>query len=170
MLHRIFLGLGSNIGERQKYLDEAITQAGKLLGSIEAVSSVYETEPWGFESSDKFLNMVVQLRSELNPSGLLGRIMMIESNIGRVRGGKNYTSRIIDIDILLFGNLIINEKALMVPHPKMAERRFVLVPLCEIAPGVVHPVLRKRISTLLKECSDSSNVGFYSKPLSAKLK
>ena len=113
------------------------------IGSVVSVSSVYETEPWGFESDNEFLNMVLCVETDLSPSGLLGRILMIESQLGRIRCENQYSSRNIDIDILLYNNEIVNEAALEIPHPRMHERRFVLVPLAEIAPELIHPVLKK---------------------------
>ena len=102
--------------------------------------------------------MVVEVGTALNPSGLLGRILMIESLLGRLREGPGYQSRIIDIDILFYEDRIIKTKALTIPHPRIPQRRFVLVPLCEIAGDLVHPVLRKNIKSLLKECPDKSRV------------
>ena len=132
-------------------------------------SSVYITEPWGFQTEDEFFNMVVKVETKLTPSGLLGRILMIESLSGRVRVEKQYLSRVIDIDILLYEDMIANEKSLKIPHPLMHERRFVMVPLCEIEPDIVHPVLKKPISSLLESCKDKSKVLPHSSPLSAKL-
>jgi 2-amino-4-hydroxy-6-hydroxymethyldihydropteridine diphosphokinase len=113
--------------------------------------------------------MVVKVETNLTPSGLLGRILMIESLSGRVRGEKQYSSRVIDIDILLYEDLVIDEKSLAIPHPLMHERRFVLVPLCEIAPEILHPVLKTSFAFLLKSCKDKSKVLLHSNPLSAKL-
>jgi 2-amino-4-hydroxy-6-hydroxymethyldihydropteridine diphosphokinase len=102
--------------------------------------------------------MVVKLETNLSPSGLLGRILMIESLLGRVRSDTHYASRIIDLDILFYDNIIINEISLKIPHPLMQERMFVLVPLCEIEPDYVHPVFNQTIASLLKKCKDKSKV------------
>jgi 2-amino-4-hydroxy-6-hydroxymethyldihydropteridine diphosphokinase len=163
VMRKVFLGLGANLGDRELNLQTALENIRENIGKVVLLSSVYETEPWGFSSDDQFLNMVTEVETKLNPSGLLGRILMIEANMGRLRSGNIYASRQIDIDILLYGNKILETKSLVIPHPKLHERKFVLVPLCEIAPDFVHPVLNKDIKTLLKECTD------YSNPLSAKL-
>lgn len=170
MLNNVFLGLGSNLGDRMRNLEEALERISAEAGRIKRISSVYETDPWGFKSAGSFLNMVVKLDTGLTPRALLEKLLLAETLMGRNREGIGYSSRPIDIDILMIGNMIINEKDLVVPHPRMALRKFVLVPLCDIAPGAIHPVLRKRISTLLRESVDESNPVLYSIPLSAKLK
>jgi len=164
-----FLGIGTNLGDREVNLQEVLVRIEESIGEILAVSSVYETEPWGFESKDWFLNMILYIRTDLKPSGLLGRILIIEALMGRVRDEKDYKSRIIDIDILLYENETISEPGLTIPHPRLHERRFVLVPLCEINPDGIHPVLKKSFASLLNECQDNSKVVPYNKPLSAKL-
>jgi 2-amino-4-hydroxy-6-hydroxymethyldihydropteridine diphosphokinase len=165
----VFLGIGTNLGNRESNLKEAIARIEEYIGKVVKSSSVYETEPWGFQTGDEFLNMVVKVETKLTPSGLLGRILMTGSLSGRVRGEKQYSSRVIDIDILLYEDLIIDEKSLKIPHPLMHERRFVMIPLCEIEPEMVHPVFKKSISSLLKSCKDKSKVLPHSNPLSAKL-
>jgi 2-amino-4-hydroxy-6-hydroxymethyldihydropteridine diphosphokinase len=105
--------------------------------------------------------MVAEVDTMLKPSGVMDMILKAEALLGRVRKGNKYTSRIIDLDILLFGNRIIENDSLSVPHPRMHERRFVLIPLCEIAPDLVHPILKKSIKTLLSECQDKSSVIKY---------
>jgi 2-amino-4-hydroxy-6-hydroxymethyldihydropteridine diphosphokinase len=154
----VFLGLGTNLGDRQKNLDQALDKIAEVIGIIVSRSSVYETEPWGFQSNDQFLNMVIRVETNLKPSGLLGRLLMIESLLGRLRDGKQYSSRIIDLDILLYGKQRIDTISLKIPHPRMHERRFVLIPLCEIAPRIVHPIFGKTMSELLKECKNSGMV------------
>jgi len=164
-----FLGIGTNLGDREVNLQEVLVRIEESIGEILAVSSVYETEPWGFESKDWFLNMILYIRTDLKPSGLLGRLLIIEALMGRVRDEKDYKSRIIDIDILLYENETISEPGLTIPHPRLHKRRFVLVPLCEINPDGIHPVLKKSFASLLNECQDKSKVVLYNKPLSAKL-
>ena len=157
-MNRIFLGLGTNLGDRAKNLQAALEKIIESVGAVASSSSVYETEPWGFASENKFLNMVVEVKTLLKPSGLLGRILMIESQMGRTREGKEYKSRIIDIDILLYNNRILTKSALTVPHPGLQDRRFVLEPLAEIAPDFIHPVYKKSIKDLLIECNDEGKV------------
>jgi 2-amino-4-hydroxy-6-hydroxymethyldihydropteridine diphosphokinase len=169
-MKEVFLGIGTNLGNREKNLEDAVARVEEYIGKVTASSSVYETEAWGFQSEDEFLNRVIKVETKLKPSGLLGRILMIESLLGRVRNEKKYASRVIDIDILFYGDKKINEVELIVPHPRLHERRFVLVPLCEISPDLIHPVLNQSIAALLDKCEDKSKVKkFYTNPLSAKL-
>jgi 2-amino-4-hydroxy-6-hydroxymethyldihydropteridine diphosphokinase len=138
----VYLGLGSNLGNRQENLDQAL----KLLAQrmrLGKVSSIYDTEPIGNVNQPRFLNMACEVFTRLSPEGLLALVKGIEQKMGRYsRSGE---PRIIDIDILLFGDRVVNTRDLVVPHPQMAERSFVLVPLSEIAPDAVHPVTKKTI-------------------------
>jgi 2-amino-4-hydroxy-6-hydroxymethyldihydropteridine diphosphokinase len=153
-----YLGLGSDLGDRSASLRSSLRLIRENLGRILACSSVYETEPWGFSSNTRFLNMAIELETDLNPQGLLGRIMMVEAMLGRLREGKTYRSRVIDIDILFYDELCFSQADLTIPHPRLHERRFVLVPMSELAPGLIHPKLKMTISELLQSCSDACRV------------
>jgi 2-amino-4-hydroxy-6-hydroxymethyldihydropteridine diphosphokinase len=162
-MKKVFLALGSNLGDREEYLHLAEIRIAESIGPVVKTSSIYETEPWGFKSDNKFLNKVLCVETDLSPSGLLERILIIESQLGRVRGVTHYASRNIDIDILFYENEVLNEEALKIPHPLMHERGFVIVPMAEIAPDLIHPVLKTSIQTLLKQCKDNSRVIKYEK-------
>jgi len=158
MASRVFLGLGTNLGDRDSLLNKAIELIASSVGPVTACSGIYETEPWGFESRNKFLNMVILVNTGLNPSDLLSKLAIIENQLGRKRNRKKYISRTIDIDILLYGNRIIDNPDLKIPHPLIQDRKFVLVPFCDIEPELIHPVLNKTFGILLKECKDESEV------------
>lgn len=156
----VFLGLGSNIGDRLFHLHQAINMIEERLGNILAKSGIYETEPWGNRNQDSFLNMVVQVTVSLTAAETLNILKEIELQMGRKKK-IHWGPRIIDIDILFFNNEIFKEANLEVPHPQIAQRLFVLRPLSEIAPEYVHPVFNKKMIDLLSDCSDSSIVTLY---------
>jgi 2-amino-4-hydroxy-6-hydroxymethyldihydropteridine diphosphokinase len=146
-MHKIiYLSLGSNLADRVQNLNTAVERLG-ALGKVVAISSLYETEPVGYADQPWFLNCAVKLSTEKMPKQLLSRILDLEQKMGRRRIQKN-GPRIIDIDILLFGHSIVNTQTLVVPHPEMHNRRFVLEPLAEIAPDERHPILKRTIREL----------------------
>ena len=150
----VFLLLGSNLGNRQGYLQKAIDLIETELGTVAKKSSIYETEAWGKTDEPNYLNQVVQVNTTLSARQMLENILQIETQMGRVREEK-WGSRIIDIDILFYGSDIINEPGLIVPHPELHNRRFTLEPLSEIAPDLEHPILKKSIFQLKIELKDN---------------
>jgi 2-amino-4-hydroxy-6-hydroxymethyldihydropteridine diphosphokinase len=144
----VYLALGSNIGNRESHLRTAIRRLNSWDLLIRRVSSVYETAPMYVEHQPQFLNAVVEAETTMFPMRLLLRIANLEREMGRKRSTR-YGPRIIDIDILVFGHFVVDTPKLQIPHPRMAERRFVLEPLAELAPGLQHPVLKQTMRELL---------------------
>jgi 2-amino-4-hydroxy-6-hydroxymethyldihydropteridine diphosphokinase len=150
-----YLSLGSNLGDRQANLDQALKLISERM-RLGKVSSIYDTEPIGLTNQPRFLNLACEVFTRLNPEGLLALLKGIEQKMGRYsRSGE---PRIIDIDIVLFGDQQVNVPGLIIPHPKMHERAFVLIPLNEIAPDFVHPVLKKTIKELDKAVKEVQGV------------
>lgn len=146
---RAYLSIGSNLGDRINYLKKALVKLKQNNIQIIKSSNIIETEPYGYKEQGKFLNMAVEIDSDLEPFELMKLISKIESELGRIRT-KRWGPRVIDIDIIFYDSLIINEPDLKIPHPDMQNRFFVLKPLQEIAPNFVHPVLKKTITELLE--------------------
>ena len=169
MQHSVFLLLGSNRGDREHNLFRACEGIRQTIGTILKISSVYETDPWGFEDSTPFYNQALEIETSLDPEQLMQGIQSIERKLGRTRQAPEsdsgcacntvkYSSRNIDIDILFYNSAILFTDDLMIPHPRLHERRFTLVPLNEIAAGYIHPVYRKSVSELLRQCDDKGKV------------
>ena len=153
-----YLSLGSNLGNKTENLQQAIDLIAEKIGNISKISSVYKTAAWGFDS-DEFYNICIQVATSLNPENLLIAIQKIELQLGRNRKTEaGYQARTIDIDVLLFDTEIIISKELMVPHKEMLQRKFVMVPLAEIAPNFIHPIEKQRIQVCLTNCDDRSAI------------
>jgi len=151
-MNKVYLSLGTNLGDKTGNLLQAIICITKEIGILSAISSVYETEPWGYESDNNFLNMAVCAETLLKPEEILTITKSIEKSIGREEKTiDSYRDRLIDIDIIAYDDLIVNLNNLKLPHPLFHDRKFVLEPLNEIVPDFVHPVLQKKISELLEE-------------------
>lgn len=148
----VYLGLGTNIGNKRKNMVTAAALLAERAGDVLSLSSFYETEPWGFDSENTFLNAALELETSCSLMELLRLTQQIEREMGRTqKSDGSYHDRIIDIDILLYGNEIIHTEELVVPHPLMQQRLFVMQPLAEIAPSLVHPVLQKSMYELYME-------------------
>lgn len=159
MKNLVYLLLGSNMDDRAALLDRSRKLIGKEIGDVKAASAIYDSEPWGFDAEKNFLNQVLLVETGLDSRQLLEIVLNIERRLGRVRvTGAGYTSRTIDIDILFFNDSIIHEKDLEVPHPRMHERMFTLIPMQEIAADYVHPAIQKTIRQLAAACVDNSEV------------
>jgi 2-amino-4-hydroxy-6-hydroxymethyldihydropteridine diphosphokinase len=153
-MNNVFLLLGSNLGDRNLLLQQAILNIETDIGPVVKKSSVYETQSWGKIDGPDYLNRVIEIQTGLEAQTILQKILAIEQTMGRKREEK-WGSRVIDIDILFFNSAIINEPGLHVPHPELHKRRFTLEPLAEIAPDLIHPVLKKNSSQLKNELQDS---------------
>lgn len=156
-MYTAYLLTGSNMGERLEYLLKGNHLIEQTCGKIVQSSAIYETAPWGFLDQPAFLNQVIAINTPLTAEMLMFHLLKIEESIGRIRTIK-LGPRIIDLDILMFDQLVIDSPNLQLPHPALHLRRFALTPLFEIAPNLLHPVLNKTIANLLMECTDDSDV------------
>ncbi|MDZ4822446.1 MAG: 2-amino-4-hydroxy-6-hydroxymethyldihydropteridine diphosphokinase [Flavobacteriales bacterium] len=157
-LHRVFLCIGGNLGDRLGHLEDARMFIRFNLGDIVQVSPVYETEPWKMETQDSFLNQVLEISTELSVEKLFSELEELDEFFGRERSAGKYLSRNMDVDILFYDDVVMNEDSVTLPHPRLHLRRFVLTPLNDIAPDFIHPVLKKNTAILLNECNDASLV------------
>jgi 2-amino-4-hydroxy-6-hydroxymethyldihydropteridine diphosphokinase len=156
-LHKIFLGLGSNLGNREENLLTAQKLINEKVGNIRSKSSIYETAAWGITEQNAFLNQVIEIETSFSPSAVLHLVLTIEEDMGRIRAIK-WGERSIDIDILYYNNEVISTENLAIPHPFIQERKFVLVPLCEIARDFIHPKLNQTNAELLENCQDLGEI------------
>lgn len=159
MTEDVYLSLGSNVGDREANLRTAIELLARHV-EVSAVSSLYETDPVGVADQPPFLNLAVAGRTDLDPAELLRRVKAIEREVGRVPTYR-WGPRVIDVDVLLYGDQVIRTDSLVIPHPEMLKRAFVLVPLAQIAPSAVHPVAARTIAELAEEVTGRDSVRLY---------
>ena len=153
-MRKIYLSIGSNKGNRYSFIKEALRLIRKDIGKVILMSKIYETKSWGFQSDD-FLNICIMIKSDLLPAELLNKLKNIELKIGRIGNSTKILAREIDIDILFYSDKIVDHKDLIIPHPRLHLRNFVLYPLNDIASDFIHPILLKSINELLEECEDN---------------
>ncbi len=161
-MKNVALILGSNLDDRLELLGLAIKKINSKVGEIKNTSSIYETAPWGFNSDNSFLNQVLICKTELSAHQILIQCLAIENELGRVRKGKGYIDRTIDIDILLLDNEIHNTSELTIPHPRMHERMFCMAPLNEVAPNWIVPKIAKTVKDVLRNCTDKTEISTLS--------
>lgn len=157
-----YLCLGGNIGDRESAIYQALFEISQRVGKITAQSKVYETEAWGVENQQAYLNQCIEVKTLLSPDELITTLLSIEQYLGRVRSLNGvYEPRTIDIDILFYNHAIIENEQLTIPHPRLQLRKFVLIPLNEICSNYLHPLLNKTIFNLLSQCEDQSEVKLF---------
>ena len=152
-MSKVYLSIGSNKGNRSVLINKAIDEIEKKIGTIISRSSIYQSKSWGFDSND-FYNLCLLIDTDIMPKSLLINLKKIEKSMGREDVDGSYSDRFIDIDILFYDNITTDSEDLKIPHPKIEIRKFVLVPMLEIADDYVHPILNKTIKELYNDCSD----------------
>ena len=159
-MEKCYILFGSNMGDKDEIFAQACLLINNRCGRVVKTSAAYESEPWGFEAKEWFLNRLIVVETELEPEAMMRQLLDIEAELGRVRhpeaGG--YTSRTADLDILYYGSRIVLTDNLTIPHPRLHQRRFALLPLCEVTPEFVHPAFNLTQTELLKRCFDFSEV------------
>ena len=153
-MSKVYFSIGSNKGNRSQLINEAIDKIDISIGRVELKSSIYETQSWGFKSNN-FYNVCLLIESSLSVELIFNKILKIEKDMGRLKSGNKYSDRCIDIDILFDEDIIVNNKNLIIPHPRLHLRKFVLTPMLDIAPDLIHPILNKSIKQLELECDDN---------------
>lgn len=157
-----YLCLGGNLGDRESSIQMAISKIKQEVGGVSAISRIYETEAWGVTNQNAYLNMCLELKTEFSAELLITALLKIEHDLGRERNlYHTYEPRTIDIDILFYNDVILEYNHLTVPHPRLHLRKFVLIPLNDVASDFIHPIFQKKISDLLIECSDISEVKLF---------
>tara|TARA_B100000287_G_scaffold431444_1_gene488701 strand:+ start:1268 stop:1753 length:486 start_codon:yes stop_codon:yes gene_type:complete len=159
-MNLIYLQLGSNLGDRKKLLDSAISLINKKIGRVSRRSKIYESDAWGVSHQPKYLNQILEVYSDIKCKYIINHIHSIENQLGRIRD-KKWQERLIDIDVIFFNDLIIEKNDLYIPHKYMHKRRFVLEPLNELIGDYIHPKYKKSIAQLLNECRDNQTVIEY---------
>lgn len=155
--NKVFIELGGNLGDRLNLILEAKKLIRLLDCKIIQQSSVFETPPWGFSADQNFYNQIIEIDTAIKPLDLIANLQKIEEKLGRIRNSSKYESRTIDLDILFFNAEVLTEINLIIPHPRLHLRKFVLIPMCEIAPDFVHPLLNVTMHELLVKCPDTAN-------------
>lgn len=157
-IEKAWLGLGSNLGNRKRQIEQAIELMEYAGIRVSRKSALYESDAVGFQSANRFINLCLDVETFLDPPGLLSEVKKIEKQLGREKRPGGYTDRPIDIDILFYGDSVFQSKDLIIPHPGIPDRLFVLMPLAEIAPDKMHPELHTTIKDLLEQCADTTTV------------
>ncbi|MDG1888912.1 MAG: 2-amino-4-hydroxy-6-hydroxymethyldihydropteridine diphosphokinase [Flavobacteriaceae bacterium] len=153
-MSKVYFSIGSNKGNRSGLINEAIDKIDIAIGRVELKSNIYETKSWGFNSNN-FYNICLLIESSISPDLILNKILIIEKEMGRLKTGDQYNDRCVDIDILFVDDIIVNSKNLIIPHPRIQLRKFVLTPMLDLAPDLIHPILNKSIRQLELECDDN---------------